>query len=61
VLKQDYHGKVGPEELKAFFMQSVEDGRMPKFAVPEKILLVDAIAKTSVGKINKRALRKDFS
>jgi fatty-acyl-CoA synthase len=61
VLKEDHHGKVGPEELKAFFMKFVEDGSLPKFAVPEKILLVDGIAKTSVGKINKRALRRDFS
>jgi len=35
-------------------------GRISKIAVPERVHFVDAIAKTSVGKINKRALRQEY-
>lgn len=35
-------------------------GAISKFAVPERVLFVDAIEKTSVGKINKKLLRKKY-
>jgi fatty-acyl-CoA synthase len=61
VLKKEYAGKVSAETLQAFFMQFVEDGTIPKYGVPDRVLLVDAIAKTSVGKINKKELRRQHS
>jgi fatty-acyl-CoA synthase len=33
---------------------------IPKFGIPDKVIVVDAIAKTSVGKINKKALRSQY-
>ena len=61
VLKGDAKGKVSEADLKNFCMSFVEKGELPKFGVPNKIELVDTIAKTSVGKINKKELRKVYS
>ena len=41
-------------------MKFVDNGAIPKFGVPGQIQLVDEITKTSVGKINKRVLRKKY-
>ena len=58
VLKEEFRGRVSEAELKDFFMTFVEKGIIPKFGVPSTIQLVDAIAKTSVGKINKKEIRQ---
>jgi fatty-acyl-CoA synthase len=42
------------------FKQSAADGMIPNWAVPDQIRVVDAIDKTSVGKINKKALREKY-
>jgi fatty-acyl-CoA synthase len=60
VLKDEFQNKVTGEDLKNFYDQFVEKGMIPKFGVPDKIELVDSIAKTSVGKINKKVLRKQY-
>ncbi|MGD9209417.1 MAG: fatty acid--CoA ligase [Desulfobacteraceae bacterium] len=60
VLKAGTKEMVTPDELKAFFMKYADKGVIPKYGVPDKILIVDEIAKTSVGKINKKQLRKDL-
>lgn len=36
------------------------NGRIPAYAVPKKVLLVKEIAKTSVGKIDKKLLRRQY-
>jgi acyl-CoA synthetase (AMP-forming)/AMP-acid ligase II len=36
-------------------------GRIFRYAVPEQVLVVESIAKTSVGKPDKRALREQFA
>ena len=43
--------------VKAAFAGVVDDGGLSKWAVPEEIRFVSEIAKTSVGKIDKKALR----
>ena len=45
------------EALRAVFDAEVAAGKLSKWAVPEDIRFVDEIAKTSVGKIDKKALR----
>ncbi|MGD8970335.1 MAG: fatty acid--CoA ligase, partial [Desulfobacterales bacterium] len=60
VLKKEFADKVKEEDLLNFFMKFVQNGTIPKFGVPSQVLQVESIAKTSVGKINKRALRKQF-
>jgi fatty-acyl-CoA synthase len=48
------------EDILAAVKAQVDNGTLPKYALPEKVLIVDQIAKTSVGKINKKQLRRDF-
>jgi fatty-acyl-CoA synthase len=60
VLKDEFKNKVTGEDLKGFYAQFVKNGMIPKFGVPDKVTLVDSIAKTSVGKINKKALRSQY-
>ncbi|MEC8263799.1 MAG: fatty acid--CoA ligase, partial [Pseudomonadota bacterium] len=43
--------------VKAAFAGMVDAGGLSKWAVPEEIRFVSKIAKTSVGKIDKKALR----
>lgn len=44
------------QHLRAF----VDTGRISKYAIPERVLMVDTLDKTSVGKLNKRVLRERF-
>jgi fatty-acyl-CoA synthase len=39
-------------------MERVKAGAISKWAVPERVLFVDAIEKTSVGKLDKKRLRE---
>lgn len=38
----------------------VERGEISRFALPEQVLMVESIARTSVGKINKKLLREQY-
>ena len=46
--------------LKSHLSQFVDRGELSKFAIPERVLFVDAIEKTSVGKLNKKLLREKY-
>jgi fatty-acyl-CoA synthase len=48
------------ENIKARVTAQSDKGVISKFAVPQKILFVDALAKTSVGKVDKKALRAQY-
>ena len=52
-------GKTISRALRAAFEDSIEAGEMSKWAMPDEIRFVDAIAKTSVGKIDKKAIRAE--
>jgi fatty-acyl-CoA synthase len=58
VLRPEYKDKVSEEDLKKFMTRFSEEGKIPKYGVPDRYMFVDAIPKTSVGKINKIQLRK---
>ena len=60
VLMEEFKGKIETDKLKETYQKYVEDGVIPQYGVPDKILLADSIAKTSVGKIDKRQLREDY-
>jgi fatty-acyl-CoA synthase len=51
---------VTEEDIKAHVMTYSDKGAISKFAIPQKILFVDALAKTSVGKFDKKALRAQY-
>jgi len=51
---------VSEEDIKAHALSYSKKGMISKFAVPQKILFVEALAKTSVGKFDKKALRAQY-
>jgi len=59
-LKPEFQGKVSEEELKAFMKKASEEGKLPKYGVPDRYVFTDAILKTSVGKLDKKLLRKQY-
>jgi fatty-acyl-CoA synthase len=59
-LKPEFQGKVGSEDFKQFLQKCAQEGKLPKYAVPDRYELVDAIPKTSVGKLDKKVLRKTY-
>jgi len=60
VLKPAFAGRTTAEDIQAHFAGFVANGTLPKYGVPERIVITDSIAKTSVGKLNKKELRKQF-
>jgi len=60
VLKAEYRDKVTADELRSFISDYAEKGAIPRYGVPDRIVITDAIAKTSVGKLNKKELRKQY-
>ncbi|MCP4350828.1 MAG: fatty acid--CoA ligase [Desulfobacterales bacterium] len=58
VLKPEYAGKVTAEDFKEHMKKFADQGKLPKYGVPDRYEIVDEIAKTSVGKINKKVLRE---
>ncbi len=61
VLKPEYKGKVKEEDLKSRLKGFVDSGLLPRYGLPDRIEFIEAIPKTSVGKINKVALRKLYA
>jgi len=57
-IKEKYAGKVSEEDLKEFFKGFVDKGVISKWAVPDRVALVASIPKTSVGKLDKKEIRK---
>ena len=55
VLKPEYKGKVSKDDLYEHLKK-----RFAKWQLPDEILFVDEIPKTSVGKFSKRALREQY-
>ena len=60
VLVVPRQGELDSEAVRSKFLQAASDGLISKWAVPDQIKVVDAIQKTSVGKIDKKYLRTQF-
>ncbi len=60
VPKSGFEDSITEEQLRHFFDQFVADGVIPKYGIPDQFLIVDSIAKTSVGKLNKKEIRKQY-
>jgi fatty-acyl-CoA synthase len=50
-----------PAALRDFVAAQAERGVISKFAIPDQVLLVAAIEKTSVGKLDKKLLRQKYA
>lgn len=48
------------DEIKQFIHGFVKTGAIPKYGVPDVVVVVDTIARTSVGKLNKKELREQY-
>ncbi|MBS1187324.1 MAG: acyl-CoA synthetase (AMP-forming)/AMP-acid ligase [Burkholderiaceae bacterium] len=57
-LRPEYQGKVNEAALRKHVAQNAEVGGLGRFAILVHILFVDGLLKTSVGKTNKRELRR---
>ena len=57
ILRPDYKDKVTPKDLQDHLAQYVEQGLITRYAIPELFSFVDELPKTSVGKLDKKALR----
>ncbi len=60
VVKRDFAGKLCAADIETHIRRYANEGVISRLAVPQKILLVDALDHTSVGKLNKRALREKY-
>jgi fatty-acyl-CoA synthase len=52
---------VTEDDIKQHVLSFSTSGKISKYAVPQMVKFVDAIAKTSVGKTNKKWLREQFA
>jgi len=57
VLKADQ--TVTVDDIKQHVLRCAEEGQISKFAVPDQVRFVDNLARTSVGKLNKKAMREE--
>ncbi|MCP3709317.1 fatty acid--CoA ligase [Paraburkholderia sp. CNPSo 3274] len=53
--------KASEDDIKEHVMTFARSGRISKYAVPQIVKFVDALKKTSVGKIDKKWLREQFA
>ncbi len=60
VLKESHIGKIAEDDLKTFFKAFAARGSISKWGIPDKVILVDQLPRTSVGKLNKIAIRKQL-
>jgi len=60
VLKPEFKDKVGTEQLLVHMQEAADQGRLPKYGVPRRFELIEALPKTSVGKLDKKRMRKEF-
>jgi fatty-acyl-CoA synthase len=60
VLKEEAADTATPVELKQHVAHYADEGLISKYAVPDAIRVIDAIPRTSVGKVDKKALRQSF-
>ncbi|MBI5570468.1 MAG: fatty acid--CoA ligase [Desulfomonile tiedjei] len=61
VPKAGADGDISADSVRSFLGRFVDDGTISKWAVPDTILVVDQIPKTSVGKIDKKVIKKDLA
>jgi fatty-acyl-CoA synthase len=60
-LKPGFKDKVSANNLKQFMKKWAEEGKLPSYGVPDRYEFIDQIPKTSVGKMDKKRLRKMYS
>ena len=59
-LKPEYKDKVSAQDFIDYMKKFAEEGKLPKYGIPDRYEFVDQIPKTSVGKLDKKELRKHY-
>jgi fatty-acyl-CoA synthase len=59
-VKPEYKDKVSAEDFRQFMKKFADEGKLPKYGVPDRYEFVEQIPKTSVGKLDKKELRKHY-
>lgn len=59
VLKKDSTG-VNEEDIRRHVMAAAEAGTISRYGVPDRVQFVTELARTSVGKLNKRVMREQY-
>jgi fatty-acyl-CoA synthase len=49
------------EDIRQHVLAYSESGQISKYAVPQIIRIVEALEKTSIGKVNKKLIREHFT
>ncbi len=57
-IREEHKGEVSEDDLKGFFKDFVSRGIISKWGVPDTVVIVESIPKTSVGKLDKKEIRK---
>ncbi|TAF66280.1 MAG: fatty acid--CoA ligase [Cytophagales bacterium] len=60
VLKPEYTEKLTAEGVKTHFKPLIDSGKLNKWYIPDKVVFVKEIPKTSVGKIDKKLIRSEM-
>jgi fatty-acyl-CoA synthase len=61
-LKPPFRGDgVTEEVLRNFMRQCAAQGRIPKYGIPDRCIIISDIPKTSVGKIDKKLIRANYA
>lgn len=55
-----WRGRLGRQDIQDHVAAAAVAGTVPRYAIPERVTVVDELPKTSVGKINKRFLREQY-
>jgi fatty-acyl-CoA synthase len=58
VPKPEYAATLSAEDLSTFLEKYVQEGLISKWGIPDTFVMVDQIPKTSVGKIDKKVIKK---
>jgi len=53
--------EVSEADVKALLQDFAAKGVISKYGVPERVVFVDALPKTSVGKLNKKVMREQYT
>jgi fatty-acyl-CoA synthase len=60
VARPECRATLTAEDIQAHVAVAAAEGSVPRYAVPERVTFVEGLERTSVGKINKRALRERY-
>ena len=61
VPKTEFVAKVRPDEIKSHVKTYVDRDIISKYAIPDDVLFVEALEKTSVGKLDKKQMRDKYT